>query len=64
MIDVTDTRMNIVLFYCNEAVTFDVYDFGSNMSIIIIYFFIMHETYIQTVFSLRRKNTFPSFHAS
>jgi hypothetical protein len=31
MIDVRDIRMSIVLFHCNEAVTFDVYNFGSNM---------------------------------
>jgi hypothetical protein len=31
MVDVRDTRVDIVLFYCNEGVTFDVYNFGSNM---------------------------------
>ena len=34
------------------------------MYINVIYFFVMHETFIRTVFEMLAKNTFPSFHAS
>jgi hypothetical protein len=34
------------------------------MCINVIYLFVMHETFVHTVFSRWRKNTFPSFHAS
>jgi hypothetical protein len=34
------------------------------MYINVIYFFVMHETFVRTVFELLAKNTFPSFHVS
>jgi hypothetical protein len=40
---------------------FDVCNFESNMQIIVIYFFAMHETYIHTVFEPSAKKHLPFF---
>jgi hypothetical protein len=34
------------------------------MYVNVMYFFVMHETFVHTVFEPLAKNTFPSFHAS
>jgi hypothetical protein len=34
------------------------------MYIDVIYFFVKRGTFVHTIFSQQRKNTFPSFHAS